>query len=92
MAAVRLRRVTSKKEMETLVDDYITQGYEVKEQGERSVMLRRKTWGTAGGHTLWALLTVWFTLGFGNLAYALVAHYTSEQIMLKLDDNSKTPI
>lgn len=88
MANIRIRRVTSKKEMEGLLDDYMTQGYEVIEQGERTTMLRKKTWGTAGGHTLWALLTVWFTMGFGNLAYALVAHYTAEQVMMKLDDAS----
>ena len=88
MRAPRLRKVQSKKEMENLIDDYITQGYEVLEQGERSSMLRKKTWGSAGGHVLWALLTVWFTLGLGNLVYALVAHTQAEKVMLKLDEES----
>ena len=57
MGAPRLRRVASKKEMENLVDDYITQGYEVIEQGQASAMLRRKTWGSGGGHVLWGVLT-----------------------------------
>jgi len=29
--------------MENLIDDYVTQGYEIVERGERSTMLRRKT-------------------------------------------------
>ncbi|WP_068866062.1 hypothetical protein [Prosthecochloris sp. CIB 2401] len=74
--------------MENLIDDYITQGYEVLEQGERSTMVRKKTWGSAGGHVLWALLTVWFTLGIGNVVYALIAHYNAEKVMLKLDEES----
>ena len=53
--------------MEDFIDDYITQGYELMSQGEQSALLRRRTWGSAGGHTLWFLLTFWFTLGFGNL-------------------------
>lgn len=112
MPDVRLRRVTSKKEMENLVDDFITQGFQVIEQTDGAVLVRRKTWGTTGGHTFWALmmflpsictgvalrkaggdtlwayLIVWFTIGLGNLAYALVAHATAEQILLKLDDLS----
>jgi len=74
--------------MENLLDDYMTQGYEIITQGESTTLVRRKSWGTAGGHVLWALLTVWFTMGLGNLAYALVAHYTAEQVMLKIDEVS----
>jgi hypothetical protein len=86
MGAARLRRVSSRKELENMVDDYVTQGYEVLDQGERTTMLRKKTWGTAGGHVLWALLTVWWTLGIGNLIYALVAHYGADRVMLKMDE------
>ncbi|BBO31093.1 hypothetical protein [Lacipirellula parvula] len=89
MAAPRLRRVSSKKELENMLDDYMTQGYEIIEQGQTTAMVRRKTWGSAGGHVLWGLLTIWFTLGFGNLAYALVAHYNAEKVMLKIDADAK---
>jgi hypothetical protein len=55
-------------------------------RGESSALLRKNTWGSGGGHLLWALLTVWCTLGLGNLAYALVAHYTAEQVFVKLEE------
>ncbi|WP_428308008.1 hypothetical protein [Lacipirellula sp.] len=90
MPAPRLRRVSSKKELENMLDDYMTQGYEIIEEGQTTAMVRRKTWGSTGGHVLWALLTVWFTLGFGNLAYALVAHYNAERVMLKIDADAKS--
>ncbi len=73
-----------------MLDDYMTQGYEIIEEGQTTAMVRRKTWGSTGGHVLWALLTVWFTLGFGNLAYALVAHYNAERVMLKIDADAKS--
>lgn len=88
MAAPRLRKVTSIKEMENLIDDYVTQGYEIIERGERSTMVRKKTWGTGAGHVLWGVLTGWFSVGLGNLAYALVAHYGAEKVMLKVDVES----
>lgn len=86
MAAPRLRKTSSQKEMENLIDDYITQGYEVIERGERSTMLRKKTWGSSSGHVLWFCLTVWFTIGFGNLIYALIAHNSAEKVFLKWEE------
>ena len=87
MAAPRLRKVGSRKEFDTILDDYHTQGYEVLNQGENSTLLRKKTWGTGGGHVICFLLTVWFTMGVGNVLYAVFAHYTAEQILLELDDS-----
>ncbi len=85
MAAPRLRKVGTRKELDSLIDDYCTQGYEIINQGESSVLLRKKSWGDVGMHVLVGLLTVWCTLGLGNLAYALIAHYAAEQVLLKLE-------
>jgi hypothetical protein len=73
--------------MDNLIDDYVTQGYEVLSQGEGSTRLRKKSWGTTGGHVLWALLTVWWTIGIGNLVYALIAHATAEQVVVKIEES-----
>jgi carbon starvation protein CstA len=78
--------------MEELIDDYVTQGYEVVSQGERSTMVRRKTWGSVAGHVFCALITVWFLFGLGNVAYALVAHFTAEQVMIKIVSPAGTPV
>jgi len=85
MGAPRLRRLSNLREMENHIDDYITQGYEIVTSGEASVLLRKKTWGSGGGHLLWFLLTFWFTLGIGNAIYAAIAHFNAEQVMLKID-------
>lgn len=73
--------------MDKQVDDYITQGYDLLDQGDNSVLLRKKTWGSAGGHVLWVLLTVWWTFGVGNLIYALIMHYTAPQVLVRVDED-----
>lgn len=44
-----------------------------------------------GIHVLVALLTVWWTIGIGNLIYAVIAHFTADQVMIKLDAPAETP-
>lgn len=79
-AAVRLLEAAGKKKGKKKGQAY----YLDKIATATIALLRKSTWGTSGGHVLWALLTVWWTIGFGNLAYALITHYTAEQVMLKL--------
>lgn len=82
----RIRRVDDSREMEKVVDDFMTQGYEVKDQGERSTMMKKHTWGSGSGHLVAAVLTVWWTLGIGNVAYAIYKHYTAEEVQIKVED------
>ncbi len=86
MPAPRIRRVESQREMDAIVDDYITQGYVSLTTGENTTLLRKKSWGTTGGHVICALLTVWWTIGLGNLIYALIAHYSAEKVLVRLTD------
>jgi hypothetical protein len=89
MASPRIRRVSNQREMEAVRDDFITQGYEVISEGENTLLMRKKTWGSTSAHIWVALLTIWWTIGIGNLLYALYAHNTAEQVMIK---NEPTPI
>jgi hypothetical protein len=63
----------------------MTQGYDVLKEGESTVLMRKSSWGSLIGHIVVALLTVWWTFGIGNLIYALIAHLTAEQVLLKQD-------
>ena len=49
-------------------------------------MVRKKTRGTTGGHVVCALLTAWWTIGLGNLTYALIAHHTAEKVLVRIAD------
>lgn len=81
----RIRRVDDSREMEKVVDDFITQGFKVKQQGERSTMMKKHTWGSGSGHIVVAALTIWWTLGIGNIAYAIYKHYTSDEVQIKVE-------
>jgi hypothetical protein len=85
MAAPRIRHTKTQTETESVRDDFMTQGYTVMSEGTNSVLMRKNSWGSVGGHVVVALLTVWWTFGIGNLVYAAVAHYTAEQVMIKQD-------
>jgi hypothetical protein len=65
-------------------DEYITQGYSIHSSGENTTIVRKSTWGSLSGHVLVAVLTVWWTLGIGNLIYALAVH-KSDEVMIKVD-------
>lgn len=82
----RIRRVDSQKEMERVVDDFITKGYQIKKEGERSTLVKKKTWGSGGMHVVVAVLTLWWTLGLGNAAYAVYKYMTAEEVQIKIED------
>ena len=84
----RIRRVDDKREMERVIDDYITQGYQVKSQGERSARVKDKDWGSALGHIIVAALTIWWTLGLGNVGYAAYKRYTADEVTIKVDEDT----
>jgi len=82
----RIRRVDGQRDMEKTIDDFKTQGYKIKSEGERSTMLKKHTWGSGSGHIVVAALTVWWTLGIGNVVYAIYKNRTAEEIQIKIEE------
>lgn len=72
--------------MERVVEDFLTRGYKVKNGGQKSVLLKKNTWGSGAGHIVVAALTIWWTLGLGNVAYAVYKNLTAEEVQVKIDD------
>lgn len=57
------------------VDDAKVEGWKLKsEQGDRVIMYK-PNYGSLGGHVIIALLTVWWTLGLGNVLYAAYKYF-----------------
>jgi hypothetical protein len=82
--AQRIRHTQSVREAETARDELITLGYKVEAEGEKTVSMKKSSWGSVAGHIGVALFTVWWTFGLGNLAYALIAH-KSDEVLIKID-------
>lgn len=85
MEVDRIRRVQSKKEMENIIDDYVTLGYEILSRGETTCRLQKNdSWGTVVGHLVVLILT-WWSCGVGNLIYGLAVRKKGEVVFVKLE-------
>ena len=62
--ANRIRRCSTQKEFEQVIDDFVTTGYKVESRGENNALLKKYK---KKDHFKVALLTVWWSCGIGNL-------------------------
>lgn len=67
---------TMTDDLQRKIDDAEVEGWALEsEQNDRAVMTKR-SYGSLGAHLLIALLTVWWTLGLGNVAYASYVYFS----------------
>lgn len=75
MTNVSVKRITADK-LDSEIEDKTVEGWVLQNRNDNlAIMKKMGTWGSAGGHIIIAVLTLWWTLGVGNLAYALYARY-----------------
>lgn len=88
---MRIRKVSSAREMERTIDEMITLGYEVQDRGAETALLKEKTWGSVGvtiGLILIALVFAYYTLLLSFLlpiAYVVYKHQTAETVEVKIE-------
>lgn len=82
MAVSRIRKVETKKQMDNLIDDYVTQGYAISSQGENSALLYKKTGNKVLVHVLLALF-FWWCAFIPNIIYFFMGK--KEEIMVKVE-------
>ena len=89
--ATRIRNVKDQDDMQRVIDDFITTGYVVKEQGINSAMLQKHTWGSAVGWIIAIILafvlaipTVFISVLVVPVAYLIFAHYSAPKVMLRI--------
>lgn len=81
----RIRRVDDERDMEKVIDDFITQGYKVKSRGERSTMMKEKNYGSGFAHLVILVLVGWWTLGIANVVYAAYKYYSADEVQIKVE-------
>ena len=81
-----IKRISTKKELEQAVEDAHAEGWKLKSHSDNvSVLEKSGGFGGLAGHALVFVLTVWFTFGFGNVAFALYRHFSGKkELKLKL--------
>jgi hypothetical protein len=88
---MRIRKVRSITEMERVIDEMITLGYEVRDRGQETALLKEKTWGSVGVISVLiiiALVFAYYTLLLSFLlpiAYVIYMHQTAETLEVKVD-------
>lgn len=80
--ADRIRRCRNQREMEQVIDDFVTTGYKVKSRGTDNALLVKYK---KKNHAKIAALTVWWTCGLGNLIYYFMPEKTEDEVMIKID-------
>lgn len=74
----RIRNVKNKEEMDYLVDDFVTMGYTISEEGEKSVKVIDKKYGGVGSHILIFIFFFW-TYGIVNILWLIYNYYDKSQ-------------
>ena len=57
------------------IEDEEVEGWRIKEDGDERVVMHKPNYGSLGAHLLVALLTVWWTIGIGNVLYAAYCYF-----------------
>jgi hypothetical protein len=89
MTTPRIRRFSDRRKLEAARADFLhvfrTQGYEVRRDVAGSLLMRKRTWGSINHHVIVALGTGWWTLGLGNLVFALLARIGADRVALQFE-------
>jgi len=77
MSETRTVRVSDPTELDARRDDLERAGYHVVNTTPATVTLTKRDHGSSAWHLFVFVATFWWSIGFGNLAYALYRRYVS---------------
>lgn len=83
---VRIRKLDTKKEFEDAIDTYYMMDYKLENHTGNKAILKKGGNGNIGIHIVLFLLTFWWTLCLGNLAYALYSRSKIDEVILKIKE------
>ena len=84
MATARIRKYKNKDEMERALDEFITLGYDVKERGEETILVKKHDNGSLMAHIILAIVG-WWLIFIPNIIYFAYKRSRADQVLMKLD-------
>lgn len=79
-------RVKTKKGLEDKIEDKKSEGYKLNSRTDRQAEFIKRNYGSALWHIVIFILTVWFTLGFGNLFYLGFNYFgRKDEVTIKIE-------
>lgn len=85
---MRIRKVQNQKEFESVIDEYITQGYSTKSRGEESAKLKKADYGGLVAHIIIFLIFGWWTFFIANLLYAGYCYSKGDEVLVKVGEEN----
>ena len=82
MPQPRLRRVASVHDLDAAIDEYRFRGYRVLRRNDEKALLQRVDKGTVPMHVFLGM----FTLGIGNVIYALACQAKADRVMIRVEE------
>lgn len=70
------------------VTELVESGWRIESEADDRVTLVNREFGSATGHILIALLTIWWTMGVGNLLYGAYAYLTDSERTIVWKDSA----
>ena len=81
----RTRTVDSRRDLEELVDEYVDKGYKVTNTGDDISVVKDRD---LGGWVIHLLLLI-FTIGLGNVLYAVYRWVTADTVKIVVDTTTE---
>ncbi|MFC4248780.1 zinc ribbon domain-containing protein [Natribaculum luteum] len=74
------------KRLQQEIDDLVAQGWRIEDETRDRVVMVDREYGSLASHVVVALLTIWWTLGLGNVAWGLYNYLTRSRRRVLWDD------
>lgn len=72
------------------IEDAIATGWRIESEGPGRVVLVKREFGSVGAHLLIALLTIWWTMGLGNVLYGAYKYFNDTRRRIVWDEPAAT--
>lgn len=73
------------------IDDLVARGWTIEDEDRDRVVMIDREYGSVGSHVLVAVLTIWWTMGLGNILWGAYNYVTNSRRQVLWDETTACP-
>jgi RNA polymerase subunit RPABC4/transcription elongation factor Spt4 len=73
------------------IDDLVAQGWKIEDEGRDRVVMVDREFGSVASHILVAILTIWWTMGIGNVLWGAYNYVSRSRRQVLWEGRSRCP-
>ncbi|ELY37859.1 zinc ribbon domain-containing protein [Natronorubrum tibetense] len=73
------------------IDDLVAQGWKIEDEDRDRVVMVDREFGSVGSHILVAILTVWWTMGIGNVLWGAYNYVSNSRRQVLWEETTGCP-